>query len=259
MKRGPDYEMAIKNSWDENVEEARSDPQSRKPSVDKFAARMGIYPEIAWHWFCCDDMAAWQFAKNPGKQTLHQKTAAAWIAKLPGVRGFRTLPQNGAAALYVKDGQVLDGKSLANANNPKSVDFQWEVGVAKNPALPEERLTITVYASHKYTLDDGGSQDNQFADLKKFAEEAGGLRKERGLRLLALADGPFYQRTRASSTSGCRMEELKEAFRGSPFGDAMTCADIPAYLAQLHVKLIQSANRPATPEEVQLVEDLLSF
>ncbi len=223
MSEGPDYDGAKREQWARNVEEARDKPASRRGAVESFAQRLGLHPELVWHSLCTDDAAAPHFAKDPGKQSLHEKAAALWVAALPGISNFDNLPSDGPVAQYILGGRVVSGEAMVSADTPKSVDFRWEISLDGLPVL-------TYYASHKFTQDDGGAQENQFRDLLAFAKEASQLRIDNGTRVLCLADGPFYARARRRS-GVCRMKELQEAMAPSAFSRALPCSDLPALLA----------------------------
>lgn len=62
----------------------------------------------------------------------------------------------------------------------KTIDFMWKT---KN---------FQIYASHKYTKEGGGGQDNQYKDLQEFIKEANQSNLNNTL-FLSIADGGYYQ------------------------------------------------------------------
>ena len=223
MMNGPDYDHAKLKRWAKNIEDARDNPARRKEAVVKFASKVGVSAEVLWHKLCTDDLAVLHFSIDPSKQTLHQTVAADWIQNLPGVLNFKILPGDGPDALYVYGGSILSSRQLVNSDMPKSIDFFWEM-------ITEYGVILKFYAAHKYTREDGGAQENQFRDLLAFATESAKLRKENGTRILSLADGDFYQKTRNKTNSGNRMQELKDVLSGSSFAEAMECKNLLRYL-----------------------------
>lgn len=226
MNNGPDYDNSKIKRWKKNIEEARDNPLKRKEAVINFANKVGLSPDVLWYNFCTDDLSPLHYAIDPTKQTLHQSVAAEWIESLPMVLNFKTLPGDGPDALFVSGGYLMRADQLANADIPKSIDFYWET-------VDSDGVILKFYAAHKYTKEDGGAQENQFRDLLSFALESSKLKKERGIRILSLSDGPFYQKTRRKTNSGNRLSELKEALNGSQFAAAMETKDLPDYLTAL--------------------------
>ena len=217
---GPDYGMV--DAYRENINKVMDKPSDRKEFVRNWAERTGTSFEIAWHEFCTNEMAAKFFAIDPRRQNKHEKIASAWIKQIPTIKNFKKLPSKGPGSLYLKDGRILKPEDKTNDENPKSIDFVWTIEFDKVQSL-------SFYASHKHTDENGGSQDNQYADLKEFTREAACLTKERGYRLLSLADGFYYQQKRSTNT--CYIDELKKMLSLTTFAEAMSCAELPAYLA----------------------------
>lgn len=220
-----DYEAEIKQKWQHNLEEFWDNPLARMDVAKSFAERKGLSEEVIRHWLCTNDFAAYYFAKDPAKQTSHQLIAGNWIKSLPFVTQFQTLPAGGDNALHIIGGRVVKAIDLTNKNHPKSIDFSWEVSFS-DPSYKK----LQFYASHKYTKEGGGAQDNQFNDLYSFTEEASGLQKDNNTRILSLADGEFYNKQRKDS-SMTRLQELNYLLKGNKFVGAMTCSKLPQYLA----------------------------
>jgi hypothetical protein len=132
-----------------------------------------------------DDLFILNFIKEPSKQTFHQTLAMDFMQKIPNVFDFKLLPAGGKDALYVVKGMVVSGSQIASSTvNVKSIDFYWKY---INP-IGEK---IECYASHKYTYQGGGSQDQQFKELMTFQENA---RHHQGNKYFyAICDGRYYQ------------------------------------------------------------------
>ncbi|MDA7962929.1 MAG: hypothetical protein MPK36_10255, partial [Gammaproteobacteria bacterium] len=120
----------------------------------KFAARFGYVVKSVLSKIGKDKMFAATFAKRPGSTGLHEKVAAKWIAELPEVSDFVSLPNGGKNSVKIdSDGNLRRG---AGKEVPgKTLDFQWKSGGK------------TYYPMHKYTKERGGSQDNQFHEMRE--------------------------------------------------------------------------------------------
>ena len=132
------------------------------------------------------------FCKNPNKQNFYEKIAADMIKDMYGVDGFEKLPNQ---SLYVSDGVVFKNKEHKKYPKAKTLDFKFRY---KN---------YTIYASHKYTKDSGGSQDNQYKDLQDFIIQSRDTKIPQTV-FIAIADGDYYsnQNGKAGTT---KMEHLK--------------------------------------------------
>lgn len=247
----PDYDEGVRKEWQANIEECRENPLQRFKELESSQKyrRMGISLELIRHWLCTDDTAAYFFAKDPSKQTYHQKVARDWIKALPGVSQMEQLDVNGDDAKYLSAGNVISGRDIGNTDGKKSLDFEWKFIFSTGEFL-------RFYASHKYTNESGGAQDNQFEELRKYTKEANGLRRETGYRLLAIADGDFYKRKRKGQQL-TRIQELSQECQASPFSRALTTEDIPAYLAQCIAEYSKnSLRRNLDASEESIVNEL---
>ena len=120
-----------------------------------------------------------KFAKDPRKQGIHEKLAGAFIESLPNVGNFKVLPKS---KLQLLGGLVMSKKEVkerGGTGEAKTLDFEWQ---SKGKQI---------YASHKYTKDGGGGQDNQYRDMKDFIREANKSHTPNTI-FLAIADGPYY-------------------------------------------------------------------
>jgi hypothetical protein len=201
----PDYDREEKTARLANAEELRNDINS--PSVvnkiASWAARNSLEPEFVRFKVLTDDTFALHFAKDPGRQSLHQKVAARHIRDVvPLVEQFKALSAGGPDAEYVVNGMVVNGAAWKNIQGDgKSIDFRW--------SLTRGGKTFTVYATHKHTKDEGGSQDNQYADVRLFLEAAQRC-TDPNVLFIAICDGPYY--LRAAGTGLSRLAELSSNY-----------------------------------------------
>lgn len=124
------------------------------------------------------------FAKDPIKQSLHQNTAIKFIKNLENVIESKTLimPTGGKNAFYLISGQLIEGKNLTTDKKPKSIDFLITLKNDKK-----------IYCTHKYTKENGGSQDNQLNDVLNFMENSRTL-SSKYIYCLAILDGEYYRK-----------------------------------------------------------------
>lgn len=158
------------------------------------------------------------FAKDPGKQKLHENIAAVFIKKIPLVKKFTQLSHG---ALQLISGAVMskkDAKKIGATAQAKTIDFTWI------------SCGFTIYASHKYTKSSGGAQDNQYKDLKDFISEANHSNLSKTI-FLAIADGSYYS-SKDSESGGTKLQRLKDlANRRNVF--ALTSEELEKFLQSL--------------------------
>lgn len=242
---GPDYIQAERELWQANIQEVHKKPLSRRAAVIKDAERLGISPEILWYEFLTNPTLAATYAKDPTKQSIHQKVAMEWITALPLVTRFQQLEASGGNALYLSSGQVFLAEKCVNDDKTKSIDFTWQLEVeVGNP--------ITFFATHKFTKVAGGNQDNQFKDVISFAAHAKKLEVDNRNRLLMLCDGPYYQSPQGAHRS--KIEYLNSVHTGR-FSQAMSTAELPQYLCKLIFKELERTDE--LTEEIAKALDFL--
>lgn len=186
----PDYIQAEKNARLENAESLRANLTSSDvlKKIKSWALKHNLEPEFVLYKVKTDDTFALYFIKDPVKQTFHQKVAAKHLKdNVPCISNFEVLPAGGANAQYVVRGMVVTGSTVSGAttSHGKSIDFIWYFSYLEK--------TLRVVATHKHTKDDGGGQDLQFADVRRFLEEAS-FSHDPNTVFLAICDGPYYQR-----------------------------------------------------------------
>lgn len=204
----PDFDQAEKQARLENAELLRANLNAEDVSrkIISWAKKYSLEPEFVRYKVLTDDTFALYFVKDPAKQSIHQKIAALHIKRnIPLVEEFATPPAGGANALYVVRGLVVTGSTLHAATNDhgKSIDFLWSYSRAGK--------SLRVYVTHKHTKEEGGSQDNQFADVKRFLKEAVACRDPNVL-FIAICDGDYYLLPYDNRLS--RLDTLIEDFPG---------------------------------------------
>lgn len=128
------------------------------------------------------------FVKNPTKQGIHEKIAYDILSKIDDFKNVDLLPKRGNSSLYITNGIIINGKELTTKEKTKSIDFYFEY------------KDYSVYATHKYTKESGGSQDNQFNDVKYFLENAIKNTVKNNI-FVAIVDGEYYTEKKADNTT----------------------------------------------------------
>ena len=158
------------------------------------------------------------FAKDPAKQKIHENIVAEFIKSLPGVTKFKQLSHGDTALLR---GALISKKDIikfGGQNSAKTIDFVWETKGKK------------IIASHKYTKEGGGAQDNQYADLQEFIREANQSNLPNTF-FLAIADGDYYKKV-AHSIGIKKIDRLKKiANRENVF--TLSVEELETWLSQL--------------------------
>lgn len=213
----PDYIAEEKRARLANAEELReriNEPDTQR-KIANWAERFSLEPEFVRYKVLTDDTFALQFIKDPGRQSLHQRVAAAHLnSKVPLVQDFQALSSGGPNAEYVVNGLVVSHQQFQSVQTPgKSIDFKWR--------FARSGRVLRVYATHKHTKEEGGSQDNQFADVKAFFAQAAPCRDPNTL-FLAIVDGEYYQRPARTP----RIRELQQGHAG-PRSAVCTIASLP--------------------------------
>lgn len=182
----PDYEGEVVRAARANMAEVIPMLDVRDKDllekIDNFSERFGFDPAEVEKKIRLDQMFLARFAKDPGKQGIHEKLAAKFIESLPGVKNFKVLGKN---SMVVLRGAVVPRRTIrasGASRTAKTLDFEWEICGKK------------IYASHKYTglLRGGGAQHNQYEDVAKFIEEANPSNLRNTL-FLAIVDGDYYK------------------------------------------------------------------
>lgn len=181
-----DYEAEIRKVWKKNFD------SDNLTDVSAFCERTGYSRDDVERKIREYEMFKWCFVKSPIKQGIYEKIAAEFIDGLPGITDFHN---HGPKDLHLVQGDVIPEEKLGSMKPEcKSIDFSWKYN------------GTMFYASHKYTKESGGAQDNQYKDLQCFIREALKVADDRAF--VAIADGGYYDSldTHAGKT---RMSHLK--------------------------------------------------
>lgn len=185
-KRVVDYELEVAKRLLENVEEVRESVRDKdmQLKITNYANKHGLSKGYVEQRIVDDIDFARNFAKDPGRQSIHETIAAKHIEELPVVKehgSFKKLPAGGRNAKYV----TLAGVRHENQDDTKSIDFEIKIG------------DETIYATCKYTKGEGGAQDNQYADVKQYVNIATQMlsrgANEDNERFIAIVDGAYYE------------------------------------------------------------------
>lgn len=214
-----DYDQAFKEQLSKNVEAFKADIQNGH-NLDRlinFAQRYGLDVNDVIYKAQNDDVFALGFVKDPARQNFHENFAAEYIKNLPSVTAFEQLPKGGRNAKTVISGMVVDYLQAQQTHKKqKTIDFEFNI-------VNSDNRLIKVYASHKYTKDSGGAQDNQYENLINFMEHAKDNR-DKDVYFLAICDGPYFQKTDAHGLS--KIERLNDMFYTNNKLKAITIEDI---------------------------------
>ena len=149
--------------------------------VEKYAEKHMLNPEILKEKILSGDPIVTSiFVVNPGRQTFHENVAAEYIANIPIIDNFEKLPVGGPNALYIDNGVIRNTLSPTM----KSIDFYWEYNFKGE--------TLKVYATHKYTNETGGAQDNQLYDVSKSNDYAMEQLRDKDVFFYSITDGEYY-------------------------------------------------------------------
>jgi hypothetical protein len=152
--------------------------------IKRFALKYDLSEKLIKQKVQKDDLFVLCFIKEPNRQSFHQRLAAEFIKSIPNINNFKLLPPGGAKALYIISGQLQDGKNITTSKKPKSIDFVWKYETQENGL-------VEFYATHKYTKEGGGAQDNQFNDIKLFLDNAQSYNRTDKF-FIAICDGAYY-------------------------------------------------------------------
>lgn len=180
--RGPEWEKLIRRARDKNLREMDEASDERlmdyvdERKIKRAAEKRGVAPAEVLAVIRDSRLYRAEFIKDPKRQNLYEKIAAEAIKSMPGVSGFR---HYGTNEIEVVDGVPKKRAGGQGASVAKTVDFGWRHGGLK------------YFASHKYTKERGGAQDNQYRDILAFIKEAN-KNRDSGHVFVAIADGEYY-------------------------------------------------------------------
>ena len=190
-----EYKKQIKTNLLKVLDELKTSQMQVK--IQNFADKFGYSYNDIEDKIRNDEIFRCVFSKDPSKQNLYQTLAATFIKSLPMVENFEILASGGKNAVYIENGKLFYGTDLINqAKEAKSIDFSWNVG------------KIKFYASHKYTKDSGGAQDNQYIDIQNYLKNTRDSNNKDTI-FLAICDGRYYQQKDTKTGDETRIQRLK--------------------------------------------------
>jgi hypothetical protein len=237
----PDYILEEQKARRANAEELRNNlnDASVLHKIQCWAERHSLEFEFVRYKVLTDDAFALHFAKEPSRQSLHQKVAAAHIQKnIPLVRDFKSLAAGGRNALYVVNGMIIEADRRQSISaQGKSIDFTWNFECSGK--------VLSAYATHKHTKDEGGSQDNQYEDLISFLKSAEPSRDINAI-FFAICDGPYYRRHERLRT----LRENHQSFRRR----VCPIDELPKYWGLAIEEWLMAHNLTAAPDTKKALE-----
>lgn len=174
------YEEEAKKRIKNNMKDALKNTKEYQKKLEKYAEKFELEIEFLQQIVLEDIFLINQILKSPTKQNYQENTAKKYILQnYPEFKDFKILPKNSTKSLYIANGLIIDKNNLSTNNHTKSIDFQWKY------------LKFNIYATHKYTKESGGAQDNQYKDIISFLEHAKQHTKGENL-FVAICDGEYY-------------------------------------------------------------------
>ena len=199
-----DYKGEYKKQVANNLKQVLSEIESSdmKFKIENWATKFGYSFDEIKAKNVDDEVFRCVFIKEPGRQSFHQKVASLYIQGLQFVENFKVLPSGGKNAIYLTSGKLFDGKTLkAKSKDIKSIDFTWRTG------------KIIIYASHKYTGINGGTQDNQYHDIQAFLNHARDC-NDANVIFLAICDGDYYLQKDSKTGDETKLKRLERLTDG---------------------------------------------
>lgn len=211
----PDWEAELVGRWRSNFDSFDVVEESKK--IASFCKRRGIPVADIMAAMEREPMMKWLFVKDPKRQNFYECVAAEYIRGMDLVSGFRHLATREMLLAGGMTMGTVEARERGADPRAKSIDFAWTTG------------QYEVLASHKYTEESGGAQDNQYRDLLEFVEEA---RRSTATdrAFIAIADGPFYD-MQDGRLGGKRIDCLRARCTGRVFAGRID--DVPDILASL--------------------------
>lgn len=148
-----------------------------------------------------DDVAAYSYAKDPLKQNFAELFQHDYLRDVKGKTEITKMPSRGKKAHYLIDGEMVSGlsKKPSGSNSTKSIDFQCD----------------NEYYYAKHTSAEGGAQDNQCDDGKRFIEQANiyATKHNDDKVFILLVDGEYYNDARKNKIREMISQENKHRVR----------------------------------------------
>lgn len=223
------YKSSYNLALEKNIKQLRKqiDSKQTETKIYNWAKKFKLKPSKIRQKIINDDIFALHYIIEPARQNFYEKLAADYIKKIPNVSNFKNLPNSGASALVVQSGSIFS-KKKAQSNASKTIDFEWDTYGYK------------CYASHKYTKDEGGAQDNQYNDLRNFMENSR-QNNDDDIRFFAICDGAYYQHK--DSNGDTKIKILNRDFYKP---DKLIALPIDNLFEHLKTEIKKSTNRNTT-------------
>jgi hypothetical protein len=132
--------------------------------------------------------------KSPERMDYYEDTLVEFLTSLKCIKYAKKLPKSGPNAKYIVEGKILTGGG--RRNDVKSLDLEILFSNGK-----------LLFAVHKYTMEDGGAQDNQFREAKETLKQIKDKKGKVSVNLAAILDGDYYIKER--STNKTRLEQAQ--------------------------------------------------
>jgi hypothetical protein len=192
-KEGPDYRHAETQAMRANLAEARRAAAAREPWIvekaERVAARYLARRDALLAKAARGERAALALlAKAPARQGLHQAAFADWLARLQKrglIAEVEALPAGGPnAQILDRSGRIVPRLTVPTGDVAgKALNFRL--------AVPCRGGAWQVFVAHSYIGGDGGSQDNQFQEVRAFLANAAKNADPRTI-FVAVCDGAYY-------------------------------------------------------------------
>ena len=221
-KQPPDYEKeyaeALRRNHDYVISSLDAKDEDMFLKIDNFCAKHGFDRERVMKLMRTEEYFRAVFAIDPAKQKIHENTAAKFIESLSEIKDFKQLGHSDMALFHGAVMPKKELKKLGGHGTAKTIDFSWTTKGKK------------IYASHKYTRESGGAQDNQYEDLKEFIREAN-FSDLSDTFFVAIADGDYYKMK--DSSAGITKLEYLNKISNQKNVFAMLISELEDWLAQL--------------------------
>ena len=205
-----DYEAEKKKLFQQNLDELEKEilmeplPDNLNTKIVNFSNNFDFWEKEVIAKIKKDRMFAANFIKSPSRQNFYEVEALVFLNSMESVEKAEKLPASGAGAFYVVNGILSHERP---DKTYKSIDFHIKMKNGRD-----------IYATHKYTKDEGGAQDNQKNDLLQFIQNARKYRRKE-IVFAVIADGAYYDRhgrkeleveASGSDVVVCSMESFEE-------------------------------------------------
>lgn len=215
--------------------------------IEQFSQRSGLSTDYIFNLLNGSEQKdlqkyiAAQIAINPIKQSSFERISLQWIRRrLPMINMVKS-PGAGPDALRFHDHKIVPTALITTPTTRcRSMDFTGTLPVAGAP-------TLQLYVYHKYSRQQGGSQDNNFEDMVHFIHEANNANMIH-THFFAIVDGDYYHTplkrrrcTRADSLRSMVRSKRVHVLRTSDMPDLIT------HIMQQHANRYNRSSSPCSP------------